>query len=133
LSENNLFDIEKIEPADPNDTRGPTFGWKHSDNREIVVIVRKKGSILGGHFHKGKDPSKDPEKFLIAKGKLRSTFVNKYGSSKTTILRQGDIFTIYPYVNHTFEVLSDAVIIEYRITHYNKDDPDTFPEKELFN
>lgn len=55
--------MKEINCSNPRDERGSTFEWKLQDKRQITVLVRKKGSILGKHYHKGKDPSKNPDVF----------------------------------------------------------------------
>ena len=61
------FEVSKIAPADPNDPRGMTYGWKLNEERQIkqiTILERRKGHKFGGHYHRGDDPSKNPEKFF---------------------------------------------------------------------
>ena len=128
-----IVKMVKIDPVDPFDKRGSTYEWKHSDGRQITVIVRKKGSKIGGHFHKGKDPDKNPERLFVAKGKMRAIFANE-GTMHVKVLEEGDYFTIPPGVAHGMIVIDeDLVLLEYRSTHYNKDKKDTYPTPWIFD
>lgn len=119
--------IFAILPANAADLRGPTWEWKLPDNIQLTVCKRKAGSA-SCHYHKGFDKSKDPERMFLASGRLRIIFT-RIGSKETyeTIVEEGSTISIDPNIIHKVEVLEDAVIIEYRITHFHKLSPDTYP------
>jgi len=126
-----LFEVNELVPANLTDKRGPTYNWVLPDGRTVVFLFRKKGSVLGGHYHKGKDPSKNPERFFIATGKLKGKFIGPDGreKEKTLEVHSGERaleLTIYPFVWHSFEVLEDTLLIESRITPFNPKKPDTY-------
>jgi hypothetical protein len=127
------FSIERISPANPDDPRGPTFNWDLPDGRIVVVFVRRKGSIFGGHFHKGKDPSKNPERFLLVQGKVKAVFITREDKRTEKILESGDVLTIYPKVKHSMRALEDTVFIESRLTPFDKKHPDTFSCSDFEN
>ncbi len=126
------MDIIKILPTKADDHRGPTWEWKLPDDIQVTVCVRKAGSS-SCHYHRGVDSSKNPERLLIAAGKIKMTFlVHSYGQESQgkkgeVVLAAGDAISISPYVIHKTEILENAVIIEYRITHFDLKKPDTFP------
>jgi len=124
--ERKVFELQRLNPIDPNDSRGPTYEWMIGGREQLTILVRKKGSVLGGHFHKGEDSSKNPEKFFLAKGKLKSVFQPVEAEKVEKLIEAGSIITIYPYVTHTLKVLEDSVLIEYRDNHFNKKNPDTY-------
>lgn len=120
------FGIKRISPVDPNDVRGLLRQWKFPDGRQITVCVRRAGTKTGGHFHSGKDPSKSPERLFIARGRaiLR---VNRKTQQIERTVGEGDEITIYPGAVHQLIITKDAIILEYRVTHFDKKHPDTTP------
>ena len=122
-----MFVLRKVKPS-AIDEQGPTYEWKHSDGRQITVIVRKEGEKIGGHFHK----SKNPERLFVAKGKIEAIFANE-GIMDVKVLKEGDYFTIPAGVAHGMIVIEDLVLLEYRSTHYNKDKKDTYPTPWIFD
>ena len=120
------FELEKINPADPNDLRGPTYGLSVPGTIEITIVDRNKGFKFGGHYHKGDDPSKNPEKLFLAKGKMNAIFVSK-DNNKTELTLEAPVFlTIFPGTHHLFEALDNVIIVEARTTRFNKDYPDSY-------
>ncbi|MCD6550461.1 hypothetical protein J7K24_02860 [bacterium] len=132
MNHKRMFSVKKIKPS-ASDERGPTYEWKHPDGRQITVIVRKKGSRIGGHYHKGKDPDKNPEKLFVAKGKMKAIFANEEGMMDVQILEEGDYFTIPAGVAHGMVVLEDLVLLEYRLSHYDRSKKDTYPTPWIFD
>ncbi len=123
--------IKKLEPVVPGDVRGHTYEWcKGLPGMQVSVFYRKTGSIYGEHFHTGHDSSKNPERFLVLRGKvmLRATDGN---DEMTTTLREAHEVLIQPYIYHTFEALSDVIFIEYRATIFDRSKPDAF-DRESF-
>ncbi len=121
-----LFELKEINPADPNDERGPTYNWVFPDGRTVVLYFRRKGSRLGGHYHKGEDPSKNPERFFIVKGRMKALFIGPNNERKEEILEERRELTIYPNVPHYLEVLEDTILAESRITPFDPGHPDTY-------
>ncbi len=119
------FRKRRQRPVNPSDLRGPIFEWKIPDGRQITVCVRKKGT-KGGHFHKGEDPSKDPERIFVAEGKMEIVLSRE---EKTTriVLKQGDSIDIYPFIRHSFTFLEDTIVLEYRANYFDKNRSDTYP------
>lgn len=118
-----FFFIDMLMPKNPKDKRGRTWEWTFPDGRVVLVCERKAGS-KSSHVHRGEDPSKNPERLLIARGSVEITFkINDEVS--TRILRSGDSVEIGPGVLHRTEVLEDAIILEYRITRFDPEHPDT--------
>jgi len=109
-----------------SDQRGSIFEWKLPDHIQVTICVRKAGVQSGGHYHKGTDPSKNPERLFIAAGRVKLTCVDSEGRKEEKILGSGSRIIIYPDIKHYLEILEDAVILEYRITHFDKKNPDTF-------
>lgn len=121
------FEIEKVEPVNPNDQRGPTYEWKFLDGGQITISERKKESKFGGHFHLGEDPSKNPERLFVAQGKIKVRLITEDPITiYVAILEAGNTLTIGPKVKHEMEALEDSLIIEARKTHFDKDRSDTY-------
>ena len=120
------FKIEKLPVCNPKDKKGETREWKFKDGHQITVYKRKAGVQFGGHFHYGQDPSKNPEHLLVIHGKVKLLIEPQPGEFPIEkILEAGDAITIKPWLIHEAEAIEDTVMIEYRITHFNKKHPDT--------
>lgn len=121
--------VRKIDSATSNDSRGAIYEWKHEDGRQITVCVRKAGIKSGGHYHKGEDPSKNPEKLFVTLGKAKIKLKGLCPGAviEEKLLEGGDMVIILPNIAHQLEILEDAIILEYRITHFDKSKPDTYP------
>lgn len=119
--------IKKHNP-DYKDERGYMVdAFKGEDAKQITVLFRKAGTISGNHYHKGEDPSKNPEKFFIIKGKMKLTAENLEGELLwEDIVDDLTEIRIPPYVKHTFEALEDTWFIEYRKTVFDEKNSDTY-------
>lgn len=120
----------KVAPGNPRNDRGKrTWEWDQKDNKQIVFSFRRKGEHFGNHFHKGKDPSKNPERFLLLRGIFEFVFIYKNGKKQKLILspKKGPIELILPaYVFHKILAKTDCYHIEYRTTYFNSKKPDTY-------
>ena len=128
-------EIEQLEDVSQSgDKRGPVFEWKNFTDRKTVQLTsyfRKNGSIFGNHFHKGTDPSKNPEFFFLVSGEAELWAWNKFTKEEAKVrLKPGMILTIWPHVLHKSTALTDIVYVEPRITVFDKNNSDTFPAEE---
>lgn len=121
----------------PHEKRGsethPAYEWKELPVvplAQITSIERAQGVVFGNHFHKGEDPSKKPEIFMLLSGTLELLVQNKFaGQEARNIIHAGTGVTIEPHILHTFIPLSKVVGIEVRITEY-KPKFDTYSAEE---
>jgi hypothetical protein len=93
--------------------------------KEVIVRRREAGSKLAGHRHSGKDPSKDPEIFFLAKGSMKVHLANRSLDEETFVLEQGYYLIIYRDVSHQFKAEEDIVLLEYRISFFDEKNQDT--------
>lgn len=124
-----LFYTKILQPANLSNDRGRrTWEWKISDGRQITVYSRRAGEVFGMHFHKGEDPSKNPERFLLLSGRVRVRFSS--GKKKSVKILDANLnpveLIIYPNVLHEFTAETDCLYIEYRLTHFDPNSPDTY-------
>lgn len=123
------FDIDRIYPVDSRDPRGLTYEVKFPDEvniKQVTVYSRREGVKFGGHFHKSEDLSKNPERILVVSGRIRATF-SRDGKEVVKILETGDRLTIYPDTLHLFEALENTILLEFRSTYFDPENPDTYP------
>ena len=121
------FEVVHHESVAPDDPRGPLFEWKLPENRQVTVCVREEG-VEGGHYHKGEDPSKNPERIFIAAGRVRVTLFDERGNEiRRFILTRGFSLDIRAGIRHHFKFLERTIILEYRVTHFDPEHPDTYP------
>ncbi len=129
------IEIQRLDDVSkPGDKRGPVFEWKNFTGKKTVQLTgyfRKKGSVFGHHFHKGTDPSKNPEFFFIIHGQAELWAWNKFTGEEAKVrVTPGTIITIWPHVLHKCTAVTDVVYAEPRITVFNKKKPDTFAPEE---
>lgn len=112
-----------------------TWEWKFPDGHQITFYQRPAGTLFGGHFHKGDDPSKNPERLLVLSGRFAIDFkLSKDGPwiSEVIDASNGPVeLIVYPNVLHRLVAEKDTWYIEYRVTHFNPSKPDTY-EEDLF-
>lgn len=125
--------IGRLQYVEPYDRRGPTYEWKFPSGHQITVFEREKGTKFGGHYHKDEDPSKNPERFYLVRGRLNAVLfmVPVVGPAENPVrlecaFEAGDTIEIYPYTYHKMEALEDCIFIEYRVTHFDPNKPDTY-------
>lgn len=132
-----MFQRQSINPANPDNERGKrTWEWKQADGRQITVYKRNKGESFAAHFHRGDDPAKNPELFLLIHGKMRAIFTEPSGLRKTVWLdaTQGKPveLVIQPFVLHEMKAVTDCTYIEYRPRYFNPEHPDTYPAEGFY-
>ncbi|MEK6926054.1 MAG: hypothetical protein AABW50_02130 [Nanoarchaeota archaeon] len=123
------IEINKINPVG-EDPRGPTYEWcKGIPGIQLTVCKRHKGVVSGNHYHKGDDPSKNPERLLLVNGNFKLIARNDMAEKHLeAIINEGDELIIHPGILHSFEALTDITFLEYRQTIFNKACPDTYAE-----
>jgi hypothetical protein len=109
------------------DSKGIVIEWcKDLPGKQVTIYHRKAGITFGEHFHKGEDPSKNPERFFLIKGKLKLSATNKNQEKFEEIIEENTEIIISPYVFHKMEAITDVSFIEYRSTVFNPQMSDTF-------
>ena len=126
--------ITHIHPVKPDDPRGMTFEvFKGRPGRQVVAITRKAGQTFAGHFHTGKDRSKNPEKFFLISGEIRlDAWDGRTGEKAQIILQAGDQLDIGAGVWHEMKAFTDAVFIEYRESVFDPENEDTIRDKDAY-
>jgi dTDP-4-dehydrorhamnose 3,5-epimerase-like enzyme len=123
--------IEKATSVSLGDVRGGTFElFKGMPGRQVTLYKRKKGASFANHFHKGIDPSKDPELFFVVSGKVTLFAKNKHGEEFECTVEDLTFLTIDKNVYHEFVALTDVVFLEYRCTQFDSDNSDCFSKEE---
>ena len=129
------YKIKKIEPANDSNPRGKrTWEWHLTNGKQISAMRRLKGEVFGNHFHKGDDPSKNPEFILFLDGKAIIEFLDKNGkySSEQIDAASGPLeIVIEPWVLHRLIGETDVLYIESRLSRFNPDSPDTYSAEEF--
>ena len=114
--------------ADQSSPKGrSTFEWHLPNDHQVTVYFRKKGENAGGHYHKGTDPSKRPELFLLLSGKVSIHACYPSGEGLGLLLDATEHpveLVIPPLVFHTFVAETDITYIEYRVTRFDKNTAD---------
>ncbi len=129
------FSVRTLAPANPGNERGKrTWEWKMPDGPQVSVYRRLKGERFGFHFHKGDDPSKNPERFLLLAGVMYAEFLNTDGDEWRATLDAGSgpvELVIQPWVLHRMQALEECAHIEYRVNPFDPTRPDTYPAAEF--
>jgi len=91
---------------------------------EINLIFSNSGAVRGKHYHE-----KTYEVFIILEGEIQ-VLLQKVDNEKLvgdevkTLVKEGDVFLIEPFTQHTFFVLKDSKWINVLSRKINPDNPD---------
>lgn len=131
-----VYDFKGIEiirtlPVNLNEPKGNTYElWKNNQMKQITVYERKKGHVSGNHYHKGDDPSKNPEIFFLAHGKAVLKARNPQNQNLQLMISPGTELRIYPNVLHAIYPIDNVIIfLEARQTIFNAQKHDTYEAK----
>ena len=131
-----MFKTRTLDPANMTNERGKrTWEWKQDDGRQTTLCVRIEGESFGNHFHKGDDPAKNPELFLLLEGKVWIRFTDKNGAREVATLDATEKpieLTIMPFVLHELKAIARCKYIETRPNHFDPNHPDTYPLEEFY-
>ena len=100
-----------------------------SDSDEIRHITYfslnpGKDFFRGGHYHK-----KKTEKFYVVSGKLNVFIVDVNTQERDSVdLIAGQRMTIYPFLAHKFQAITESHVIEYYASIYDIDDDVRFTD-----
>ena len=97
--------------------------------RQTTVYRRRAGDHSSVHFHKGKDPSKNPEEFYLFAGRAQFRFWNGVEAEAVLLdASRGPVkLQIWPGILHFMEAVSDCLYVEVRRTRFDRSHPDTYP------
>ena len=131
-------EVRTIIPVGIDQKGSKTWEWHLTDGNQITYYIRNRSdSPSKAHFHKGEDPSKNPERFLLLSGVVFFEFVNILGHySSIELTADTDIksLTIYPNMLHRMTVKTPfCQYIEYRTNYFNPKNPDTYPADQFPN
>lgn len=86
------------------------------------LLIMKKGSLWGKHYHK-----KTTEYFYLLHGEIAVIFnFLKGGQKRKEIFKTGDCFIIKPYTSHTVEVRRPTHCLVLYSRQFSKKDPDIY-------
>lgn len=96
-----------------SDERGATFVFENDRTGQFIVVHRKKGSVSGRQFHKGRTAHKNPEKLLIMQGVARLNWRDARSDANGTVMIEGPAMAKVPaYVWHELVAETDFVMLE---------------------
>jgi oxalate decarboxylase/phosphoglucose isomerase-like protein (cupin superfamily) len=135
-SVNDGVTVRKLTPANPNNSRGMrTYEYHFSSAIQCTTYYRNAGEEFGGHFHKGDDPSKDPEIFQLISGVMVFFLTDKAGGKRTVHIDATDRtpveVLISPFLLHSARAITDVVYIEFRSTRFDPLYSDIHPVEEF--
>lgn len=106
------------------DDRGSLIEVFKGKFSQCNILLMKKGSVWGGHYHK-----KTEELFFVHEGKL---LVNQKSIGKrserayTKTYKEGDVFVIKLYTLHTATALEKTICVVLYSVPFNRKKPDVF-------
>jgi len=127
--------VEILKPPIIENEKGSTLEWcKGKPGMQVTVYRRTKNTVFAQHYHSGKDPSKNPELFLLIEGRVEFLYIDPETDKKHSyIIEPFTEVRVQPQVKHQVRALEDSLFIEYRAQAFDPENPDTFPvEPEQF-
>lgn len=134
------INIRVLPPANSRNAKGKrTWEWPlkkrmFRSNHHVTVYLRQRGERFAGHFHKGEDPSKNPEYFLLLKGRIQVSFQKRGESNQELVVdgKRGPVeITIQPWVLHKMKALAKSIYLEYKPRKFNPTRPDIYSPGEF--
>lgn len=103
--------------AKSEDDRGAVYAYVADKKiKETLIVIRKKGSIAGNHYHNGTDPSRNPEIQYVIAGELKLTAKNiATNEHETHVIKSNTEIRLFPKIAHKFEMLTDVVFLEFHV------------------
>ena len=105
------------------DERGSTFTFEMDRTGEFILGFRKPGSSSGRHYHKGRSPYKNPEKFMLMQGEATVNWCNVKGTEKGSIKIAAPVMVYFdPWIWHEIVAVTDMVFYELNSLADGRDD-----------
>ena len=102
------------------DGRGNLIEVFKGNFSQCNVLLMKKGSIWGGHYH-----NKTKEFFYLLSGEMRLKLSNlKSQKTKIKIYKTGDFFIISPRTLHQIKVLKQTKCLVLYSRRFSRTNPD---------
>src|SRR3989338_2725982 len=123
----NGVSVKQIKPVNADDPKGLTYElFKGIHGMQVTYCTRNAEKIFGDHYHRGDDPSKNPERVVLLSGSCAFIACNGV-ETEIHFLNQTTLeIIIQPSVIHAFFPRENISFIEYRSTVYNHENNDTF-------
>lgn len=123
--------IEYIPSKVPDDPRGEVFElFKGKPGRQVTLYTRVANTAFGNHFHRGDDPSKDPELIFIISGSCELYALNGFtGEEMRETVGEHTLISIQKGIYHELVAQTDVIFMEYRSTVFDPEHPDTYPKE----
>jgi hypothetical protein len=105
------------------DERGETFSFSIRNTENFIYIHRKKGSLSGNTYHKGKSKFTNPKLFLLLSGKIVFRYRNINDEKHEEVeVHEPSIIQIFPEVTHSVEAIEDIFMLECNSIYDIQDD-----------
>ncbi len=117
--------IEVIKPDfEFTDNRGSLKQLVHKGWNQVNYITSVAGALRGNHYHK-----ENVEAFYVISGEFKLIAESLDGKEhEEYIMKAGDFFTVKPFVNHSFEYITNTQMISF----YNKGVEGVGGTKDIF-
>jgi dTDP-4-dehydrorhamnose 3,5-epimerase-like enzyme len=116
-----IIPIQKI----GEDQRGSTHIFDTDRTGEFIIAYRKKGSLSGRHYHKGRSANKRPEKIIIMQGQATVNWIDvKSGEKGVAKAIAPAMVCIEPWIWH--EVVADEDMVVFELNALADGQGDTF-------
>ena len=105
----------KIQPLHlrQKDKRGKVHDFFLANRKHFLFLYTKKGKVRGCHFHPGLTKSKNPENFILIKGRLRINAIDIITKEmKTYFVPKPSCIRIWPRIYHEIIALEDSILFE---------------------
>ncbi len=100
-------DLKKLEPFFV-DERGSIYDIVEAPVGHVGLVTFTKGAIRANHYH-----LESTQYSLVLSGTIKVTTSEVDGSNKQeSILEEGMLSTVAPYIVHTYEALSEAKMLD---------------------
>jgi len=103
--------------------QGEIFEFGTNGQEKMLLVKKKKGTVFGKKFHKGKHPDRFPKVIMILAGEVKVLFKDtESGEEMREFYDRPMMFKVSPGIYQEFKALTDAIILDQNPAGYYKDD-----------
>ena len=120
--------FRKIDPVNV-DERGRVYRWCTGlQGKEISIFQRQEGVSFGNHYHRGSDPSRNPERFLLLQGMASFWAFNGLTNERVqnVVVEEFTEILVDKGILHGLKAMSDILFIEHRSTTFDQNSQDMY-------
>jgi len=114
-----IIELDMIKESE----QGKIYEFETNRTPKMILVTKKKGTVFGKKYHKGKHPERFPKVIMILAGEVKAIFKDTIsGEEMREFYDKPVMFKVSPGIYQEFKALTDAIILDQNPAGYYKDD-----------